>query len=47
MEILVNSLRRLYLAKKVSLEKLQEMVKNGTITEENYRVICGYAIEKE
>ena len=39
MDILVNSLRRLYLAKKVSLEKLQEMVKNGTISEEDYNKI--------
>ena len=37
MEILVNSLRRLYLAKKVSLEKLQEMVKTGKLTISDYK----------
>lgn len=39
MSILVNSLKRLYLAKKVSLEKLQEMVKDNTITKEDYKKI--------
>lgn len=43
MSTLVKSLNRLYNAepKRVTLEKLQEMVKEGKITEEDYAYITG------
>ena len=41
MSILVESLKRLYTAEKVSLEKLQEMMSTNKISLEEYRYIIG------
>lgn len=39
MSILVESLKRLYAAKRVSIEKLNEMLKNHKISKEEYDYI--------
>ena len=41
MSILVESLKRLYTAGKVSLEKIQEMMSTNKISLEEYRYIIG------
>lgn len=41
MSILTESLKRLYTAGKVSLEKLQEMMSTNKISLEEYRYIIG------
>lgn len=41
MSILTESLKRLYTAEKVSLEKLQEMMSTNKISLEEYRYIIG------
>lgn len=41
MRILVESLRRLYRAKKVTLEKIKQMVAEGEITTAEYDYIVG------
>lgn len=39
--ILVNSLKRLYAAGRVTAEQLAERVKKGTITPDDYKEITG------
>ena len=41
MSTLVESLKRLYASKKVTDEKLKEMVAQGKITQEEYEYIVG------
>lgn len=44
MRTLVQSLRRLYLKGKVTIEKLQSMVDAGTITQEEFDYITGGSV---
>ena len=44
--ILVNSLKRLYAAGRVTKEQIVERVKKGTITEADYQEITGEAYGK-
>lgn len=41
--ILVNSLKRLYAAGRVTKEQIEERVERGTITEADYKEITGEA----
>lgn len=41
MRILVESLRRLYLAGRLTLEQIQQRLERGTITQEEYDYIVG------
>lgn len=41
MRILVESLRRLYIAGKLTLEQIQQRLERGTITQEEYEYIVG------
>lgn len=41
MRTLVESLRRLYLAGKLTLEQIQARLEKGTITQEEYEYIVG------
>lgn len=45
--ILVNSLKRLYAAGRVTKEQIRERVEKGTITEADYQEITGEAYEDE
>lgn len=47
MRALVNSLKRLYDAGKLTKEQLQERVSKGTIDESEYEEITGEAYEAE
>lgn len=47
MRALVNSLKRLYEAGKLTKEQLAERVKKGTIDEEEYKEITGEAYGEE
>lgn len=41
MRILVESLKRLYLAGRLTLEQIQQRLERGTITQEEYEYIIG------
>lgn len=41
MRILVESLKRLYLAGRLTLEQIQQRLERGTITQEEYEYIVG------
>lgn len=45
--ILVNSLKRLYAAGRVTREQMAERVQKGTITEADYQEITGEAYKDE
>lgn len=45
--ILVNSLKRLFTAGRVTKEQVAERVQKGTITEADYQEITGEAYEDE
>jgi len=45
--ILVNSLKRLYAAGRVTKEQIAERAEKGTITEADYQEITGEAYEDE
>ena len=45
--ILVNSLKRLYTAARVTKEQIRERAEKGTITEADYQEITGEAYEDE
>lgn len=45
--ILVNSLKRLYVAGRVTKEQIRERAEKGTITEVDYQEITGEAYEDE
>lgn len=45
--ILINSLKRLYAAGRVTREQIRERAEKGTITEADYQEITGEAYEDE
>lgn len=47
MRVLVNSLKRLYEAEKLTIKQLQERVERGTITAEEYEYITGESYDAE
>lgn len=47
MRTLVESLRRLYLAGRLTLEQIQERLTRGTITQAEYNYIVGFTETEE